>query len=40
MKVRVTTPGDCDALMPFEQYANLVARLPRYDEWSSEQPTV
>jgi hypothetical protein len=36
LKVRATTPGDYQALMRFEQYADLTRRLQQYDEWSQD----
>jgi glycine cleavage system H protein len=33
LKVRVATPREIEALMPFEGYAALTERLQRYDEW-------
>jgi aminomethyltransferase len=36
LKVRVTTPDDYQALMRFEQYADLTRRLQQYDEWSQD----
>ncbi|HEV8097424.1 MAG TPA: glycine cleavage system aminomethyltransferase GcvT [Burkholderiales bacterium] len=33
LKVRVDSPREIEALMPFEDYAALIQRLQRYDEW-------
>lgn len=40
LKIRVTTQTDFEALMCFKDYADLSARLRRYDEWSREQRTI
>jgi aminomethyltransferase len=39
LKVRLSSRGEYDALMRSEEYAEFVARLGRYDEWSREQRT-
>ncbi|HEV8437465.1 MAG TPA: glycine cleavage system aminomethyltransferase GcvT [Methylomirabilota bacterium] len=37
--VRMTRPSEYETLMSFEDYAQVVARLTRYDEWSRERRT-
>jgi aminomethyltransferase len=34
LKLRARTPGDCDGLLDFEQYAQLLRQLQQYDHWS------
>ena len=39
VKLRVASVRDCEELMRFEAYADLVRRLQRYDEWAGDQRT-
>jgi glycine cleavage system H protein len=35
-KVRLSSPQEYEELMPFATYAELLGRLRRYDEWTSD----